>query len=265
CWPWTKKKLSRCPPTVPVPYISIPWEETDTDPRLLSISAGVSPAAEDRAMMRVPVCSGPTAAGVRRLGSYMFEKLEKAELQEYYCSLGSGCNSYGVRTARRETNTSILSIPDWRERLGSCTSIEGKEFDQQRALRSLEEYPQSIRLGITRPDTVAFPPIHEQHVVDTCWAGWMPSDFKESVTEWLELVETRLHEKNPGKEGLRERTVREEEFPGYIADRPERSHQLGLQLTPPRTSDAAFEVRGRQRRRREAALGAAPDALAAHH
>ncbi|EJK48488.1 hypothetical protein THAOC_32709, partial [Thalassiosira oceanica] len=29
---------------------------------------------------------------------------------------------------------------------------------------------------------------------------------------------------------------------GYIADRPERSHQLGLQLTPPRTSDAAFEV-----------------------
>ncbi|EJK67168.1 hypothetical protein THAOC_11835, partial [Thalassiosira oceanica] len=28
----------------------------------------------------------------------------------------------------------------------------------------------------------------------------------------------------------------------YIADRPERSHQLGLQLTLPRTSDAAFEV-----------------------
>ncbi|EJK51405.1 hypothetical protein THAOC_29422, partial [Thalassiosira oceanica] len=41
---------------------------------------------------------------------------------------------------------------------------------------------------------------------------------------------------------------------GYIADRPERSHQLGLQLTPPRTSDAAFEVRGRQRRRRERRL-----------
>ena len=38
---------------------------------------------------------------------------------------------------------------------------------------------------------------------------------------------------------------------GYITDRPKRSHQLGLQLTPPRTSDAAFEVRGRQRRRRE--------------
>ncbi|EJK72771.1 hypothetical protein THAOC_05662, partial [Thalassiosira oceanica] len=43
---------------------------------------------------------------------------------------------------------------------------------------------------------------------------------------------------------------------GYIADRPERSHQLGLQLTPPKTSNvnAAFEVRGRQRRRRERRL-----------
>ncbi|EJK64878.1 hypothetical protein THAOC_14336 [Thalassiosira oceanica] len=29
---------------------------------------------------------------------------------------------------------------------------------------------------------------------------------------------------------------------GYIADRPERSYQLGLQLTPPRTSDMALEV-----------------------
>ncbi|EJK67523.1 hypothetical protein THAOC_11426, partial [Thalassiosira oceanica] len=36
---------------------------------------------------------------------------------------------------------------------------------------------------------------------------------------------------------------------GYIADQPERSYQLGLQLTPPRTSDTAFEVRGCQRRR----------------
>ncbi|EJK69468.1 hypothetical protein THAOC_09274 [Thalassiosira oceanica] len=41
---------------------------------------------------------------------------------------------------------------------------------------------------------------------------------------------------------------------GYIADRPERSHQLGLQLTPPRMSDAVFEVRGRQRRRQERRL-----------
>ena len=94
-----------------------------------------------------------------------------------------------MKSERRETNTSILSIHDWIEKLSGCTSIEGKEFDLQRARTSLEEYPQSIRLGITRPDTVAFPPIHEQHVVDTCWAGWMPSDFKESVTEWLELVE----------------------------------------------------------------------------
>ncbi|EJK45352.1 hypothetical protein THAOC_36035, partial [Thalassiosira oceanica] len=36
----------------------------------------------------------------------------------------------------------------------------------------------------------------------------------------------------------------------HRGDRPELSHQLGLQLTPPRTSDAALEVRGRQGRRR---------------
>ncbi|EJK73672.1 hypothetical protein THAOC_04692, partial [Thalassiosira oceanica] len=47
---------------------------------------------------------------------------------------------------------------------------------------------------------------------------------------------------------------------GYIADRPERSYQLGLQLAPPRTSNAAFEVRGRQ------TPEATPDdALATHH
>ncbi|EJK48521.1 hypothetical protein THAOC_32672, partial [Thalassiosira oceanica] len=38
------------------------------------------------------------------------------------------------------------------------------------------------------------------------------------------------------------------------ADRPERSYLLGLQLTPPRTSGAAFEVRGCQRWRRERRL-----------
>ena len=88
----------------------------------------------------------------------------------------------------RSANTSIRSRDEWHAVLHSGAEVEGITPHKARALASLEEHERAIVFGIIRPETVPLPPVHKQHVLDTCHAGWTPLAFRTAIEDWLELV-----------------------------------------------------------------------------
>jgi len=135
--------------------------------------------------------------GTVTLYNHMMEEFKKYECETFLGSLGSSNGKYGIRKITRPTNITIRNYEEWRELIRTSNRINDKVHDKAIALASLEKYRYPVTLGVYPPESVNPVQVYNQHPLDTCYMGWIPLKWKESISSWVELLlESNVINKN---------------------------------------------------------------------
>ena len=67
--------------------------------------------------------------------------------------------------------------------------IRDARMDTEKVRTSIQRWPHSIECGIFRLETMPYIPFHSQCILDTTIMGWGRSLYRQSIDDWLGLVD----------------------------------------------------------------------------